>query len=59
MQLVVTELGAYVQSVTLHYGGAQVYVKERPPPIPLTEYEERRKKKDIQEICEVSWQDLC
>lgn len=31
---------------------SQLYVKNRPPPIPLSDFEERRKKRDIAEICE-------
>jgi hypothetical protein len=31
-----------------------VYVKDRPAPIPLSQHEERRKKKDFEELCLVS-----
>jgi len=40
---------AYAKAYTM----SQLYVKNRPPPVPLSEYEERRKKRDMAEIGEV------
>ncbi len=32
---------------------SQAYVKDRPAPVPLTDFEARRKKRDLEEICVV------
>jgi hypothetical protein len=33
---------------------SQLYVKNRPPPVPQSEYEARRKKRDMEDILTVS-----
>lgn len=44
----------FTNRYTTAYSMAEIYAKDRPPPIPLTEFEQRRKKKDAQEIVDAA-----
>lgn len=40
------------------YTVSQLYNLNRPPPVPLTEYEQRRKKRDLEDILQVIQHDV-